>query len=620
MLRFRLLVILLLAVGCKPAAPSSASIKDASAGVDCAQYEGKDCSCNLACTACKSNAAAAEQFSCVKDIATSTVPGLRTAAKYIEAGLETVEAIKALANSDLAIVLSYFLAFDDNGDPAADLEAAPEGEGEGSKPASASGLTGDQPPAANAPPPPPGDTPSEGEGLFLDEPDPVQGAVDRLGDAAEKKIEQKVDQEIDKFEAKLRKKGDELVDKTGNVILGKIGVNGCTKQGRLAFKATAKAIAQIQGSQGSSLEQGRTIVDAVQKLYPSLDAALGCLSPKAKAKVDKTAGDVKTKILKVFEPIVRKVITGPIDLGQVQVALECSDKIFRGGAVLVNNIGCLLDDLATIREQNRTLDRAAAGLHDAPLGEVRQKVEDDKCFGEPIDENQFLMTRYGSYVFDKRARDERAGTITSSTSNRADLCAAQCGLDGGDGGLCNSFMQSLRDNPETGPKVTPLCSTFCGVRQKVRAPYEGCIQFCCGADTRCIGQAGDSSKKNRVPTTKPQCIGNTLAAGKGLNRGQALCSSDKLSYLFFMQPDGNLVLYNKDYDVLWAADTQNSGADHAAMQGDGNFVVYAGTAAQYDTSTSGANCRLSMQDDGNVVLYCNGNDAVWHTNISAKKR
>jgi cell wall-associated NlpC family hydrolase len=73
--------------------------------------------------------------------------------------------------------------------------------------------------------------------------------------------------------------------------------------------------------------------------------------------------------------------------------------------------------------------------------------------------------------------------------------------------------------------------------------------------------------------------------------------------------DGNLVLYH-DGRALWASGGQGAGA-RAAMQGDGNFVIYNGSTPKWSSNTAdfpGASLRL--QDDGNLVIYHQAH-AIW---------
>lgn len=76
------------------------------------------------------------------------------------------------------------------------------------------------------------------------------------------------------------------------------------------------------------------------------------------------------------------------------------------------------------------------------------------------------------------------------------------------------------------------------------------------------------------------------------------------------QADGNLVLYNSSNIPLWNSKTAGSGADHAVMQEDGNFVIYAGSKAVFNTQTGGnPDAYLRIQSNG--VLSVVIDKPVW---------
>jgi hypothetical protein len=84
-----------------------------------------------------------------------------------------------------------------------------------------------------------------------------------------------------------------------------------------------------------------------------------------------------------------------------------------------------------------------------------------------------------------------------------------------------------------------------------------------------------------------------------------------------MQSDGNLVLYLRSlgnpYYALWNSHTWGIGAELAAMQSDGNFVIYRGNTPLWNSNTAGhPYATLVMQNDGNAVIYHNG-VALWST-------
>lgn len=91
-----------------------------------------------------------------------------------------------------------------------------------------------------------------------------------------------------------------------------------------------------------------------------------------------------------------------------------------------------------------------------------------------------------------------------------------------------------------------------------------------------------------------------------------------------MQTDGNLVLYMRWYPypnyALWNSHTWGIGAERAAMQSDGNFVIYRGNTPLWNSNTAGhPYATLVMQNDGNAVIYHNG-VALWSTGTGGWSR
>ena len=120
--------------------------------------------------------------------------------------------------------------------------------------------------------------------------------------------------------------------------------------------------------------------------------------------------------------------------------------------------------------------------------------------------------------------------------------------------------------------------------------------------------AGDSSS----PTSaSPRAEGrsNVLRAGSILRAGDRRTSSDG-KYTLQMRRDGNLVvLQARSHAVVWATDTAGRHA-RAAMQTDGNLVVYGRKKVLWASGTGARGAHLTVQGDGNLVIY-KGKRAVW---------
>jgi hypothetical protein len=110
---------------------------------------------------------------------------------------------------------------------------------------------------------------------------------------------------------------------------------------------------------------------------------------------------------------------------------------------------------------------------------------------------------------------------------------------------------------------------------------------------------------NYVNTKLP--VGNLLP-------GQQLETANRKFRLVF-QSDGNVVLYSPN-KALWSSRTNGKSASSLSMQPDGNLVIYntAGKAI-WNTRTNGKGAAfLQIQQDGNLVLYKTNGGVMWQTN------
>lgn len=107
-------------------------------------------------------------------------------------------------------------------------------------------------------------------------------------------------------------------------------------------------------------------------------------------------------------------------------------------------------------------------------------------------------------------------------------------------------------------------------------------------------------------------LGSTLKLGVSLRAGLSLRSTNG-RFSLVQQSDGNLVVY-EGQKVLWATGTQGKDS-RTVLQSDGNLVTYVGEKAVWATNTVGTSpTGLSMQDDGNLVLYAAGGKVLWSAN------
>ncbi|MDT0462169.1 hypothetical protein [Streptomyces gibsoniae] len=99
-----------------------------------------------------------------------------------------------------------------------------------------------------------------------------------------------------------------------------------------------------------------------------------------------------------------------------------------------------------------------------------------------------------------------------------------------------------------------------------------------------------------------------IQATRTLSAGQSWSAT--LAHLT-MQGDGNLVIYDEQGHARWASNTFGAG-NHAVFQADGNLVVYnSANQAVWSSGTEGHNgAELVLQNDGNVVISQDG-AALW---------
>lgn len=107
--------------------------------------------------------------------------------------------------------------------------------------------------------------------------------------------------------------------------------------------------------------------------------------------------------------------------------------------------------------------------------------------------------------------------------------------------------------------------------------------------------------------------GNSLSSGQRLNVGEYLIS-DGGNNILTLQEDGNLVLYRSG-SVVWHSNTWLNLASYVVMQSDGNLVIYNpfGNAIWYTSTQGNYGAVLKLQQDSNLVIYNNANQAIWNS-------
>ncbi|XP_024914974.1 mannose-specific lectin-like isoform X3 [Cynoglossus semilaevis] len=105
---------------------------------------------------------------------------------------------------------------------------------------------------------------------------------------------------------------------------------------------------------------------------------------------------------------------------------------------------------------------------------------------------------------------------------------------------------------------------------------------------------------------------NSLSTDQELRPGESLMSLNG-NYKAILQTDGNFVVYG--WTPLWASDTWNKDSHRLIMQSDGNLVIYNKESQPIWASDTCSNetsqkMRLTMQDDGRLVLSKDGNE-IW---------
>lgn len=119
-------------------------------------------------------------------------------------------------------------------------------------------------------------------------------------------------------------------------------------------------------------------------------------------------------------------------------------------------------------------------------------------------------------------------------------------------------------------------------------------------------------------------MSDVIKSGEQLDVDERLVAPNGRSFMI-MQGDGNLVVYevHRGRNIpVWASNTPGSGGTVAALQTDGNLVVYRGDGHPvWASHTAGqGEVHLRMQDDGNAVVYRVGGGPVWASGTVRQSR
>jgi hypothetical protein len=110
---------------------------------------------------------------------------------------------------------------------------------------------------------------------------------------------------------------------------------------------------------------------------------------------------------------------------------------------------------------------------------------------------------------------------------------------------------------------------------------------------------------------------NILTQDNSIYTNGSLQSDDGV-FTLYVQADGNVVIYGcKGIAATWGSGTNNSTAQRRlTMQSDGNLVLYENSSAKWASGTNGKGkgpYNLNMQTDGNLVIY-GSTGAIWGSN------
>jgi hypothetical protein len=132
--------------------------------------------------------------------------------------------------------------------------------------------------------------------------------------------------------------------------------------------------------------------------------------------------------------------------------------------------------------------------------------------------------------------------------------------------------------------------------------------------------SGATTTSRLAPGTRAgkPAVFSALPSGARLFDGQSLVSPNG-RFKLDLQSDGNLVLSGAGI-VLWDSGTVNDAPDAAVMQSDGNLVLYKAQRPIWSSATDNSLqgiYTLTVQNDGNVVIYSPAHKPLWETYTEA---
>jgi subtilisin family serine protease len=190
------------------------------------------------------------------------------------------------------------------------------------------------------------------------------------------------------------------------------------------------------------------------------------------------------------------------------------------------------------------------------------------------------------------------------------------GAKGGAAWMLNQPDGNLVDNDSSGA-YAGWASNTSGGRSTLVLQNDGNAVLYRDSDNRVIWTTGTCC--HGAPPPQPAFPADRLAPGQAIVLGQKLTSPNGTYTLYLQEFDGNLVLYKNGNQALWAIGSRPD--SWFTAQTDGNLVAYkseGGAAWASNTSGRGAG-NLVLQDDGNLVLYrVSDHTVIWATNTNGR--